>query len=571
MRINKNYFITSHIAYILNRYGAEDAVISPGSRNIPLISALVRNPGIRCRSVIDERANAFFGLGLAKATGKPVIITCTSGTAVAEFFPAVIEAFKTTQPLIILSADRPNYLRSSGANQTINQENIYGNYVLSFTDTEVYSVEFSLSSLEKFFSDLILEIHNPLRMHSGPVHINLQFEKPLEPDTFDYETDFEENQVKDFIDNYIAYLKAEEYDNGRSSELIETQFFFAGISYKNSDKEKELIKSLLSKEIAVSADIGSPARTIAHNHIAEFTEIILDHYPDLANEVSSVCQLNSAPVNIKTLALVEESDTLQLINDKGQNLSPLKIPHSIFDFNNNFVFRLSESRGLAGVITEADKVVRETLSDFLNNPVNSSELTFYQKLISGISQGESLFTGNSLTVRDINKFISFRGKDIRVYLNRGVSGIDGLIATSAGIAEAEKKPVILILGDLSFYYDLNSLYLLKERNIPLKIVIVNNRGGEIFEYLPVRNVDDIFGEYVRTKPDFNFRAMTEAFGIPHFAFDSDSDHELNSALVHDQSGPAVFELNIQREKSAAVRKNLRALLGEKLAPLRHKL
>ncbi len=566
MQINKNYFVTSHIAYILRKYGACEAVISPGSRNIPLISALVRNPGIRCRSVIDERSNAFFGLGLAKATGEPVIITCTSGTAVAEFFPAVIEAFKTSQPLIILTADRPNYLRSSGANQTINQDNIYGGYVLSFYDAEVFSVDFSLPSLEKFFSDLILDIHQALTMKSGPVHINMQFEKPLEPDTTDFETDFEEKKIKDFIDNYIDYLRAEDKKavKIRSSEVVETQFFFAGISYKNSEAERELIKSILSKDIALSADVGSPARNTGHENVVEFTEIILDHLPEAGADLGSVCQLNSAPINIKTLALLESTETLQLINDKGQNLSPLKIPHSISDFHNNFVFRVSGSSKPSDIFTAADSEIRNALKDFFDDDEYSSELHFYHKLISGMPDDENLFIGNSLTVRDINKFISFRNKVRNVYLNRGVSGIDGLISTAAGVAEASNRNTTLILGDISFYYDLNSLYLLRERNIPLKIIIVNNHGGEIFEYLPVKNVDDIYSKYVKTNPDFNFNAMCAAFGIRHFTFDSDSDHNLNSKTVISEKGPVVFEMVINKENSASVRKRLKEHLAKRL-------
>ena len=487
--------------------GVRHACISPGARNSSLTYAFTEKSKITCYSHVDERSSAFFGLGLAKSTQKPVVLISTSGTAPANFYPAVIEASLSRVPLIILSADRPNYLVGTGANQTIDQQNLYGIHVRYFADVGLPNKKLDVlqEKLEEAFHNAVgFDYEIP----PGPVHLNFPFDEPLIP----------ESVAENNIPSLTSTGQSNPEFNVEIPKLTEATrpLIIAGPMEGNTHQE-EIIE--------FAAKINAPilADPISQLRYGFNSELILAHYdiflryadiqPDLVlrfgrKPISKVlCQLLNNWANNTILV-----DAWQQYNDDCPNF----IQFPILNYCREQVEKIDWQGGTDWV----NKLL--SLENTVENEIQK-EMIFHEGTIArvcfeSLEDGGQFFAGNSMPVRDVDMFTSTSHKRVNIYSNRGASGIDGVISTALGMcAESGNSFSLLLVGDLSFYHDMNGL-LASRDGMNLTIVVINNSGGGIFSFLPIADAGmDKFEQFWTTDTRLNIEKSAELYNCRYYS------------------------------------------------------
>ncbi len=518
--INLNYFWTSLFVEQVAALGVKNVCISTGSRNTPLTLAFAENKKIKKYIHVDERSCGFFALGLAKYTNSPIAIVTTSGTAVAELYPAIIEAYIQRIPLIICTADRPSYLRNTGANQTINQDNIFVNHIRKFIDFGLPYL--TKKNLNEFCEKIVKTVSIATKENSGPVHLNFPFVKPLEPNTFTEKISF---KISDFIisekRNYRNKINEKDFlEFLETLKNAERPLIHCGWDNFNNEFYKSLQKFSTKNNIPIFVDgtselrfIKSGNKNIISNHTA-FIENI-DEEPDL------IIHLGNAPTSQIMLRYFENSKAERiLINEFGDikdpstnkgriiKCNPLLLLNKMLDEEN-----LSPKKNDWLKKIQNCEVVSEKIKHrFLANLKFGSEPKVSFEILNCIEPNSNVFISNSLPIRDFDYFASKRKLGLKIFTNRGASGIDGIISTASGIAATSKNQTYLIIGDLAFYHNVSALSTLNELKIPLKIILVNNNGGGIFNMLPIANDKENFEEYFITAQNLEFSKIVKAFG-----------------------------------------------------------
>ena len=524
----------------LIRGGVRDAVVSPGSRSAALALAFANaaeNGRLRLHVQVDERSAAFLALGLAKATGLPVPVTCTSGTAAANFHPAVLEASHTDTPLILLTADRPNELRGTGANQTTNQVNLYGDAVRFFAEVGVPESEVGQVRYWRSLISRALSVGA-----TGPIHLNLAFREPLLPDE---------------DPSWIESLA------GRDGDLPWTMVLNGGAGIA-----RDLEDLGITPEMKGVVFIGHAQGGFVSEAIVEFTSklgwpVIAENPLSFENTVAHASLFLSAPSICTDL----RADVAIVIGQLGLSRSILSyvatIPKLIVS---------DQHVSWSDPIRRANIVI-DTLPDVANDFYSATDGVAWNsdwiresnraaEIISGNSSvwceaslarefseflplGATCFIGSSRPVRDLEAFAIPRG-DIEVFANRGLAGIDGSISTAVGIALARNERTYALVGDLTFLHDSNGL--LCDPSIPLTIVVVDNNGGGIFNTLPQRGVakfELVFG----TPHDLKLSKIVAAFG--HAVFEVNNLDEFKEALKGDETGLRVIVARMPDRESNA--------------------
>ena len=487
--------------------GVCHACISPGARNSALTYAFTEKSKITCYSHVDERSSAFFGLGLAKSTQKPVVLISTSGTAPANFYPAVIEASLSQVPLIILSADRPNYLVGTGANQTIDQQNLYGIHVRYFADVGLPNKKFDVlqAKLEEAFHNAVgFDYEIP----PGPVHLNFPFDEPLIPDSVE--------EIN--IPSLTSTGQSNPGFNVEIPKLTEATrpLIIAGPMEGNTHQE-EIIE--------VAAKINAPilADPISQLRYGFNSQLVLAHYdiflryadiqPDLVlrfgrKPTSKVlCQLLNNWENNTILV-----DAWQQYNDDCPNFNQFPIL--------NYCREQIEKIDWQGGTDWVNKLL--SLENIVENEIQK-EIIFHEGTIArvcfeSLGDGGQFFSGNSMPVRDVDMFTSTSHKRVNIYSNRGASGIDGVISTALGMcAESGNSFSLLLVGDLSFYHDMNGLLASRDK-MNLTIVVINNSGGGIFSFLPIADAGmDKFEQFWTTDTRINIEKSAELYNCRYYS------------------------------------------------------
>jgi 2-succinyl-5-enolpyruvyl-6-hydroxy-3-cyclohexene-1-carboxylate synthase len=473
--------------------GVTDVVISPGSRNAPLslafFAAAERNL-IKIHVRIDERTAAFFALGIIKATGRPVPVVCTSGTAVANYHPAVLEAHHTNAPLLVLTADRPAMLRKTGANQTTEQARIFGKAVRYFADIDgpVFPMELPLDSLRK-----------------GPVHLNLQFDEPLLPD-----------DSADWVSEIVVAPK----------------------SFVERSKPGNL-RLVGARGVVV---IGHDRGGLTVDEITKFTKVL--GWPVIAEDplsfpdaIAHASIFLTAPEIRSTLipqsVLVIGRTTLSRSINAFIKSSPIQYvvdPRTATVDTDRQADRVFTSLpDLQGVIQSDDwnatwNKVAERTKKLVSSLDGWNEAVIARTIAAAIPNDTALFVSSSRPIRDLEGFALPRS-GVETYANRGLAGIDGNISTALGIASAHKS-TIAILGDLSFLYDLTGL--INKEAINCRFIVINNDGGGIFSTLPQRGSD----------------GFETVFGTPH---------GLNPAKIAESMGFAAKQISNLKELEAEIK------------------
>ncbi|MGD8780421.1 MAG: 2-succinyl-5-enolpyruvyl-6-hydroxy-3-cyclohexene-1-carboxylic-acid synthase [Ignavibacteria bacterium] len=564
--LNRNIFWCRHFVKLLSRLGVKYACISPGYRNTSLTAAFAENSTIKKFVHVDERSNGFFSLGLAKQSMSPVAIVATSGTAVAELYPAIIEAYLQRIPLIICTADRPAYLRNTGANQTINQENIFANHIRYFFDFGLPEID--TLKIKKYSLELVKAFNIALNENPGPIHLNFPFNKPFEPSKI---TDEIDEEIIDEINSIDIPKSIEQTDFEIEKNIFEKiksvnkGIIFCGIS----SYSREIIDSITtlsqSTGFPIFADGLSQLRYGKHNKsnvISNYITLLKsDNFKDKFHP-ELIIHFGSTPTSQTYLDFYENSNAYKIaVNEFGDLKDPSRTVDKIIKsseigfckaFTEKFGEATDKNKDWVNQLFHLDKQVYRTKVKIIDNGHFSFEPRIISETIKNIPNNSNLFISNSTPVRDIDNFASLNNKYIKIFSSRGASGIDGIISTTAGIAAGSKKQTFLIIGDLAFFHDMNGMLALKNFKIPLKIILINNFGGGIFEGLPIEKETDIFSQYFKTPLYIDFRNFVKGYG-GNFV-DVTDWHTFNQSIKYSQGNSfSVFHFKTNSKKSHQIR------------------
>jgi 2-succinyl-5-enolpyruvyl-6-hydroxy-3-cyclohexene-1-carboxylate synthase len=486
--------------------GVKDVVISPGSRNAPLSIAFYQASKkglINLHVRIDERTAAFFALGIAKASGLPVPILCTSGTAVANYHPAVLEASHTNQPLLVLTADRPASLRKTGANQTNEQARIFGKAVRYFADISgtAYPMELPFNAL-----------------HSGPVHLNIQFDEPLIDETD--ESWLANISIKS--PHVFTRKGAGTFYTKSTRGVLVIGHDRAGFSVSDVNTFAQSLGWPI-----VAEDPLSMNEAISHASVFLTSKTISE---DLAPDTVVVIGRTtlSRPIN----ALIARARKVIVIDpriatvdsDRGASQKFTQLP-------------AVEVNPVDSEYAEKWKKYSQRAEKLVSDISTWSEQLVAREIAATIPDGTALFISSSRPIRDIEGFARAR-RGIETFANRGLAGIDGNISTALGIA-SQRPATIAVLGDLSFLHDLTGL--IQKESINLKIIVINNDGGGIFSTLSQRGVGG-FEEVFGTPHGLDIVAIATSMGIT--AKEIDAQSQLKSEISASIQGLSVVVVNV---------------------------
>ena len=508
--MNSNQNISSIIVKTLANLGCKDACISPGARN----SCLAFDLGNRINSynVLDERSAGYMALGIAKYTNTPVIVNCTSGTALSNLYPSIIEARMSETPMIILTADRPQNIIDKGENQTIYQENIYGKYVLTHQSIDSSSVNIEDIIYAAYNTSIGLSDGKPLH-EKGPVHINVHLSEPNSSDdlqSYSMNTNFRDiNPVH--IENPIKIKD------------FKKPLIICGQSNLKA-YESEIFKLSEELNIPILSDISSNINS--HPNKVSYYDTFIDSIkPD------TIFRFGKKPLSKTLNQLIKNCSNLYLIRDErifNDDASDMISYHQLSDFIDSISINLDPS--WANSIKEEEKVSISKIDDLINKTKYLNEYTIAYQVLNQIESSSNIFIGNSIIIRAFNLlYKNINQQNINIFSNRGASGIDGNIATSIGMAAASTlNHNYLILGDQAFMHDIGSLKILKDLNINLTIIVINNSGGGIFDYLPISNQDNIssYKQFIRSDHNDTFKEIVEAYKINYIKIDTLSDFNL---------------------------------------------
>ncbi|MCY3647963.1 MAG: 2-succinyl-5-enolpyruvyl-6-hydroxy-3-cyclohexene-1-carboxylic-acid synthase [Chloroflexi bacterium] len=536
--------------------GVRDACVTPGSRSTPLTVALAEQDAIRPWLHLDERSSAFFALGLARASGRPVALVCTSGTAAANFHPAVVEADLSRVPLIVCTADRPPHLRNVGAPQTIDQVGLYGVSVRHERDLPAPG---SPDASPQVFGQAAAQaVEASLGPLPGPVHLNVPFDEPLiEPPGA---------HPNPAATAYDASLPAAPPITPRPDAVeaavealdrCERPLLVAGP--ESGGLPAEPLAALASALGApLLADPLSGLRTGGHDrtHVLDAYDAFLRDPRAGALAPDCVLRFGAAPTS-KALNqfLTRAAEATHILCD---------LPGSFRDPNALTTQRLTaDARSAANALREGlsreangdwlaqwrerDARARRSLDAYASAAADPFEGRAVVELQRALPAGATIFAGNSMPVRDVDSFLVSDGKALTVASNRGANGIDGVVSSALGHAAAGVGPVALLIGDISLYHDLNGLWAGMRHGLDLTVVMLNNGGSAIFHYLPQAAHEHVFEEWFATPSDIDFAAAAGAYGASHCVLGDWS--ELEAALTGPGQCVRIVEVRTDRVRN----------------------
>lgn len=535
----------------LARAGLRAVCIAPGSRSTPLTVAFAAHPQVAVYSHLDERSAAYFALGIALGSGRPAAVVCTSGTAVANLHPAVVEARYARVPLLLLTADRPAELRESGANQTIDQVKLFGDHVRWFVDVAPPEGDPPAVVLRylRTLADRAMAVM--AGVPPGPVHLNFPFRKPLEP------TPVPADRTEPTTDDAVQAPDGEALawfgrEPGRP---------FTRISRGTLVPEPEQIEALAEAMKAASRGLivcgprcatgqfpqavarlarasGFPILADALSgvrfgpHLADAEGLILGGYETFLSDLTSlgtepptiILRFGAMPTS-KALEdfLAAHSQARQIAisgepvwQDAAHSLSDLLWADPILTCQ-MLAERLEASRtpladpGWAAWWRGAERRAWAAIDAAAAESFWEGQVL--AEVVDLLPAGGRLFVGNSLPVRHLDQFARPSPRPLQVFANRGASGIDGVTSTALGVASTPGGPLVLVTGDLSFYHDLNGLLALRRCGVKATIVVINNNGGGIFHRLPIARFDPPFTDLFLTPHGLDFEPLVRGYGV----------------------------------------------------------
>jgi 2-succinyl-5-enolpyruvyl-6-hydroxy-3-cyclohexene-1-carboxylate synthase len=569
----------------LARCGMRDACTSPGSRCTPLVLSLTREERLHCHSHVDERCAGFFALGLAKTSGLPVAIACTSGTAVAELLPAVVEAHEARVPMIVLSADRPPELREVGAGQTIDQLKIFGGFAKWFFEVGTHAA--SPERLRWMRALACRAYWTALEGRPGVVHLNFPLREPLvceHPPPQDGEgrtggVPFLRRTVPVADAQADALALREAIGDARHGVVI------AGRHEREAPLGQAAAETCAALGWPLLADPMSGARrgetAIAHyDALLRIDEFMREHSPELVLRVgelpvskplrSWLAALTDArqialdsegalqdPAGVLSASIAAQPDTTlraftrllgvstprRAATDAPAKAEPEDVLHSgPFGYDTDWLESWQSADELA-----AEAILDVLAAGGLSEPSVAAELGML------LPQEATLFVASSMPVRDIETFWPARPDPPRVLCNRGANGIDGTVSSAFGAAAAGAGPVVLLIGDVALAHDIGGLLAARRLGLKLTIVLLENQGGGIFDFLPLASAamaKDLYTNHIATPTGLDFGRAAALYGLSHEVVSSVSG--LRAGLERALASPNSAIVEVRTERRANV-------------------
>jgi 2-succinyl-5-enolpyruvyl-6-hydroxy-3-cyclohexene-1-carboxylate synthase len=554
----------------LVRSGVAQAVISPGSRSTPLTMALVRHTKIEAIPVLDERSAAFFALGLARQHHRPTLLVCTSGTAGANYYPAIIEAQESGVPLLVITADRPPEMRECASGQTIDQQKLYGSHVNWFHELAV--PEAKLDLLGYLRQTVAHAVARTMQPQAGPVHLNAPFRDPLVPVEDGSAAMLRGKVDMDFFAMLVAAMPAVQPGGLPDLPRVARGLIIAGPSQPVNPAQYAGVVELLAHKTGwpVLADSLSPLRAYAaagQPFVSAYDVLARNKALRAELQPEFILCLGGWPVSKPLREWIGSLNVpIWIISESAKNLDALHGRTRSFQADIEALATALPDRQTdltyTSDWTRADVLVRTAIEERMTG----TDWLFEGKaawLLSRHLPGDTpVFVANSMPVRDLEYFWAPNNRGCPIYFNRGANGIDGTLSTALGVAHGN-KPAILLTGDLALLHDANGFLLRPRQAGSLTIVLINNRGGGIFQHLPIAQFEPPFEEYFATPQDVDFKKLTSAYGVEHVAV-TDWSHFASLISALPKAGIRVLEICTDRKRDAAFRKELLSEIAAKV-------
>ncbi len=548
-------------------------VVSPGSRSTPLALLLVEHPDIEIHINVDERSAAFFALGLAKALKEPVGLLCTSGTAAANYYPAVIEAFYSRVPLIVLTADRPHELRDVGAPQAIDQIHLYGRHVKWFVEMALPE---STDGMMRYARTVgARAVATAAAEPAGPVHLNFPLREPLIPD-LDQAKEYRQNKRTPsvLIDSGERSLSASQIE-AVATTLSKAKQGIIICGELPHPEMKEVIVALAKKlAFPVLADPLSQLRSGSHDKaviIDAYDTFLRDETAKAAFRPEVILRFGSMPVSKPLLLFMKkQKQAITLVVDGGAGWrEPAGLAtNMIYSEEKDFCLRIAES-----ITSSPDdewlrlwQTVNGATKDALASVRDEAELSegkLFALLADMMPLDSTLFVGNSMPIRDLDTFFLNNGKGIQTIANRGANGIDGVVSTALGVSTVSKNTVLAI-GDLSFFHDMNGLLAAKLQKQNITILLVNNDGGGIFSFLPQANEREHFETLFGTPHGLDFSHTAQLYGGKYNKVQNWDEFEKVFTESFEIQGLKIIEVPTERESNLQKHRNLWSFVSQEI-------
>ncbi|MCE2573576.1 2-succinyl-5-enolpyruvyl-6-hydroxy-3-cyclohexene-1-carboxylic-acid synthase [Motilimonas eburnea] len=550
----------------LVRCGVTHFFVAPGSRSTPLTLAAHEHPEVSFHTHFDERGLGYFALGAAKALTAPVAVITTSGTAVANLYPAIIEAKLTQVPLIILTADRPEELHQCGANQAIDQVGIFANHT-------VWRVDLATASTQIPANYVLTHIEQGLfaqQQQSGPIHINCKFREP-----------FYAKQLSQDLRHYLAsvhpWLTSQSpYLQKRAGQTNTPPL----PDWNEVQQQRGLIVVGRLTQIEQAQEIAAFAQALGWPLLMDIQSSgkghpwSLNYYDQLLHHADFVEQLNQAEVILQFGDRLVSKRLLHYLSQTRARLIQVQTHQEATSPNHTMgqyycadiatwlaVHPVTHHHPWGEWLYQADQAMAQFMEQGASQQgYELSEVSVSQCLTRLAPDNSTLFIGNSLPVRLMDMFAQANSKQQRVFTNRGASGIDGILASAIGVALIlEHRPTTLLVGDTSLLHDLNSLALSSQLTSALVVIVLNNDGGSIFNLLPVPEESDVVAQCYQLPHGLHFTAAAKLFGLTYLRPSSQQEFELDYASALVEPGITLIEVCVPATQSSDM---IQALAGQ---------
>jgi len=526
--------LAQNIIQICLAKGIKNIIISPGSRNAPLTIGFTNNSYFNCYSIVDERCAAFFALGLAQQTLKPTVLVCTSGSALLNYYPAVAEAFYSQIPLIIISADRPFDKIDIGDGQTIRQQNVFENHSL-------YNANLTQENSPENDFEIINAIHESINK-KGPVHINAPFEEPLYEvvnnitlnNNFNIENHF---VIDNNAENFESFLNI--WNNSRKKLIV------VGENYPNAIDEN------ITNKLANDSSVVVMTENISNWHHQKFisnidaiiTPFTIDDFIDFQPEILITFGGMVVSKRIKTmLRNYKPLHHWHIEEQRAYDTYSCLTHHFKWKMNDFFTTFLPLTSKIDSDYNQKAQKIKNIRSkkhiEYLDK-IPFSDFKAFELIMNSLPENILLQLGNSSTIRYAQLFEN--KENIKIFCNRGTSGIDGSTSTAIGAAVAHKKQTVLITGDISFLYDSNALW---NNYIPqnFKIIIINNGGGGIFRILPGHQENETFNTFFETSHGLTAKHLAKMYHFDYHIASTVENLKIELENFYAIKAPAILEV-----------------------------
>ena len=548
--------MNEYIAALVDEFyqlGVRHAVFSPGSRSTTMAMLFKEHEGFETYMNIDERSASFMALGIAKAHKEPTVLVCTSGSAVAHYLPAILEAQYTGIPLVVLSADRPHTLLHVGAPQTVDQHKIFGTAVNYFEELAVPQESHYYTYPRQVARKAYMKAMDTKK---GPVHINVPLFEPLVPELSRNHFEAGRSSFKVVKPNYGGAFSCD--DGNNLLERYERILILAGPQIDID--EAETIRSFgEALQAPILADPLSNVRGCGASDVVISTYDALLAGQALWHELKPDCVIQFGQIVVSKrvqqmiaswtdVEYIEVNPTMDSMNPTGKTTMHVQASIDVFT---HLYGKNNSSDTYLNIWQRLEQEGKKQLSSAINEP-HCFEGRTIRELQQYIPENGQIFVANSMTIRDFDYFWFSGGSRAVLYGNRGVNGIDGTISTALGLA-VNGRPTYLVTGDLSLFHDLNGLAVAKTHNLNLTIILHNNNGGGIFEYLPQKGTKH-FDYLFSTSQGLDYSGAAKLYGCGYTKISS--PNELSSVLanVSQETGVHIIEIPTNREYSRELHK-----------------